>query len=76
MMSYEDAATVRFYACDRKQRFRTPAEARQSNPVARGARPYRCPFCSWFHVGHTPSMKTLKKVAQAIRVLAQEKATT
>lgn len=71
-MTYEDAEQVRYYACDRKQRFRRPDDAHQSNPAKRGARPYKCCFCGWFHVGHAPSMHTLKRIARAIRVLHQE----
>lgn len=31
--------------------------------------PYRCVFCHWWHVGHTPSMETVEALAKAIRGL-------
>lgn len=31
--------------------------------------PYRCVFCHYWHVGHTPSMKTVEALARAIRGL-------
>lgn len=74
MVTVEEAQRVVFWCCTRKQRYRNREEALQDSTIKKGTRAYRCPFCKGHHVGNTPKMKDLRRIAEAIRVLAQEKA--
>lgn len=63
--------------CLRKRRFEVEREARVECRRLRDPdlRVYRCPFSDGpdhFHLGHTPNMRTLRKIATAIRLRAQE----
>ncbi len=40
-------------------------ESEQGVPMS----PYRCPFCSSWHIGHIPSMRALEDLAATIRDL-------
>lgn len=61
--------------CRRKARYRHQDEARQvlerrtvDDPAAvAGVRPYHCPFCRGWHLGHVPSLETMEHIAAEIR---------
>jgi hypothetical protein len=68
--------------CTSKQRYATPGEARRAALAARARRrkplnSYRCPFTdgtragAHWHIGRTPSLTSLERIAQAIRARAQ-----
>lgn len=72
-MSIGEALSIARWACGRKYRYPTVYAAQKDQTVVRGeTKPYRCPFCSGWHVGHPPSMEALGRIAEAIRVLNQE----
>ena len=74
-MSNVNWRRVKHDVCDRKTVFTTHTEARQH--IGRGdirMRVYRCPFCQALHLGHIPNMKTLRRIATAIRARAQDAA--
>lgn len=43
--------------------------AREDPGSTAGVKVYRCPFCSCFHLGHTPSLASLETMAAEIRRL-------
>lgn len=61
-------------ACERKQPMTVEqAYAAVKHQPDRRLSMYRCPFeVSHWHVGRTPDLKTLRKLASAIRARAQE----
>lgn len=50
---------LRRKSCTGKRAFESEAEAKANNRFR--LRPYKCTFCSLFHLGHTP-----KKIRQAV----------
>jgi hypothetical protein len=78
----EQVATVVRRVCTSKRPIRSPLAARHvaEHVRRRTARPiaaYRCPFAGssrasvHWHIGHVPSLASLKRIAAAIRVRAQ-----
>lgn len=69
-MNADQAAAVLSRMCQGKAR-RNAKNARQAAArlQAKGedVHPYRCNVCSWWHIGHTPSMDTIEAIAAAIR---------
>lgn len=39
------------------------------NTSAEPLKPYRCPFCDCFHVGHEPTGRRAKKLRKALRYI-------
>jgi hypothetical protein len=62
--------TMEQASCTSKETFRSRGEV-PSDPLMRA---YRCVFCRQWHRGHVPSMRTVRKLAFAIRARAQEAA--
>lgn len=66
---------VRWRACGRKRTYsraaaqHAAARIRAESSTWPPARPYRCPFCGGHHVGHTPSLAELYRIAREIRGL-------
>lgn len=75
-MDVDEARTVRRRACREKLRYGLSTAREVAAAVRRRTgdrvKQYRCPWCRRWHVGHVPSVKSLRRVAQAIRVLAQD----
>lgn len=60
-------ATDEEWTCRRKRqcssRKRAIDVARRAQADYGRMRAYRCPFCSWYHVGHPPSTRRVSSVA-------------
>jgi hypothetical protein len=70
----EELKRLRESVCGHKQKHDHPKAARAHARSLEWNKhehvtPYRCPFCKSWHVGHPPSMKTVEKIALAIRGL-------
>lgn len=72
---YSTAEDVVARVCGDKVRHRTEQAARahsdsrnEAAPTA-GFTPYRCPFCSRWHIGHPPSLEALQAIARVMRGL-------
>lgn len=68
---------VMFDACTRKRAYERADAAHAERRRLRDPdlRVYRCPFSTepvHYHLGHPPNMRTLRKIATAIRQRAQE----
>lgn len=67
------ADQVRHDVCGDKIRHPDASHARgHARALGDQYRPYRCPFCASWHVGHIPSMKTVEQIARVIRGLDPE----
>lgn len=55
-------------ACKRKTTFGAWKTARRCADRWYGQYPYRCPFCSEYHIAHRLTIQTLELTALAIRV--------
>lgn len=77
-MDVRQAARVQYVACVRKRNYTLEGSidaARQINATlpegARRVRRYRCPFCGRYHVGRLITPRQMRRLALAIRVIAQ-----
>lgn len=69
-MNAGEIANIETRCCAGKKRYganaaRDIAAARSTSTIR--ISPYRCPFCEGWHVGHTPSMESVRTIAEAIR---------
>lgn len=68
---------VEWDACRRKKQLgERAARAAAADKNKRGRAPrsyaYPCPFCHHWHLGRVPNMRTLRKVASALRARAND----
>ena len=82
-----EAARVVERVCEAKHRYSDPGGAWRAARAVRGrtgsaVRAYRCPFSggtratAHWHIGHVPSIDSLRRVAAAIRIRTQRIGTT
>lgn len=67
---YVPRRPLRERVCGNKARLTYTAAMRSTERArAEGERmsPYPCPFCGWWHLGHTPPMETLREIAAMMR---------
>lgn len=69
-----DWRAVEVRVCGTKVRYGAKAARARADSYGNDVRPYRCPFCGGYHVGHAPSMQSVETIAAAIRARAQDPA--
>lgn len=73
MMDQAHAEAIRRRACHRKQSYSAGTArkvAAEACTPTKNIRPYRCPFCAQWHIGHVPAMREVRDLAAAVRWFA------